>query len=131
MGLTVDTVVSTIAWGVPTRSPIWALAAPAMPSMGDAIFVKPRSSSALRTCAWDASTWASALCTEPTALSLSLWLTALAAANGRIRFRLAWEVCSTACCLAMPALASSTAAWNGRGSISNKRAPFLTKSPSL
>jgi len=41
MGLSVDTVVSSGPPGLPTNSPNWALAMPAMPSMGEVIAAGP------------------------------------------------------------------------------------------
>ena len=83
MGSTVDTVVSSGPPGFPTKSPNWALAMPAMPSMGEVILVKLRSISDLRTAALAACTAALAEASRPMASSRSFLLTAFTAARGR------------------------------------------------
>jgi hypothetical protein len=79
-----------------SRSPIWALAMPAMPVIGEVIWVKPRLSLAVLSVASAASSappladwWA------PVASSRSFWLTAFFSASGLTRARLAVVVSKT------------------------------------
>jgi len=61
---TVETVVNSSIDPGPTRLPIWAFAIPAIPSTGDMILVKSRSSWAFSTAAWNAAIEAWAASTE-------------------------------------------------------------------
>ena len=144
MGSTVETVVSSSMDPGPTRLPICALAMPAMPSTGDMILVKPRSTWAFSTVAWAATIEACAASTDacaaptaawaaltaasvdwsaPMASSRSFWLTAFCSARGLIRFRLAlavtylasvWATSAFACSREASALFRAALAWSRR-----------------
>ncbi len=131
MGSTVDTVVSSGPPAFPTNSPNWALAMPAMPLMGEVILVKLRSIWVFCSAALAACTAARAEASRPMASSRSFLLTALTAAKGLIFSKLALAVYNCPSATASCPLACSRAAWKGRGSISKRTWPFLTKEPSL
>ena len=129
IGSTDETVVSSLPLGL-SRSPICALAMPAIPVIGEVIRVKPRLSFAVFRLASAASSSAFADWKAPVASSRSFWLTAFFSASGLMRARLAEVVSKRATFWARIPLASSTAASKVRGSISNISWPCLTRSPS-
>jgi len=99
---------------------------PAIPSVSERTFVNSRLSCAVFTAAFAESTAATAA--SLVWMSFSSWLRAMArdSASGMSRStsRVARPSCASAC--AFCPRAWSSAAWNGRGSISNSTSPFLT-----
>ena len=129
MGSTVETVVITVA--VPTRSPTWDLAIPAIPSMGEVTFVQPRLRAAWSTAARAEARAALAARSAESALSSSCWLIARSAARGVNRSTSLLAFASWASAWPTAPWACSSAARNWRGSISKSGAPAWTNWPSL
>jgi hypothetical protein len=100
MGSIVETVVSLSPPAL-TRLPICALAIPAIPAIGETIFVKPRLSSAVTTAALPAAT--AALADTMAAFPVSTF--ALAASTSALAARLACTALSRSCSVTPPAFA--------------------------
>src|SRR2546422_263280 len=98
--------------------------------MGAMMSVLSRSNWAFTNCPFADSRAALAARSSATASSTSFWLTACSASSGLTRSRFCFAWTSRASAWATIALALTTAAWNGTGSIKYSRSPFLTSRPS-
>ena len=128
--MSVETSVVSRASPALTRLPEVSSARPTRPSMGAVTRVKDRSSWALSSCAWIAATADFASLAALTRASASSAEIAFfcrrrspRSASATVRCWVARACCSCAC-------RRLTSAWNGRGSIWNKRSPFFTSAPS-